>query len=109
MENKKIKFPSDILLLLLVIPIIIYASHNIDYAAEIEEKNIAKSCLEKNNLKIIDKYKEHHPGKGGGVDYMFHLENSEKDLEVSEKIFEKAITGNVITKELCETGIRTKN
>ena len=104
MENKKIKFPSDILLLLLVIPIIIYASHNIDYAAEIEEKNIAKSCLEKNNLKIIDKYKEHHPGKGGGVDYMFHLEN-----RVSQKIFEKAITGNVITKELCETGIRTKN
>ena len=72
----------------------------------IVENNYAKDCLKKANLKIVDKYKEHHPGKGGGVDYMFHLENSEKDLEVSEKIFEKAITENVLTRELCETGIK---
>ena len=38
--------------------------------------------------------------------HYFNLENSEKDLEVSKKIFEKAITGNVITRELCETGIK---
>ena len=37
---------------------------------------------------------------------MFYLENGETDLEVSEKIFEKAITGNVITRAVCETGIK---
>ena len=40
----------------------------------------------------------------GELDYLKEID--ETDLEVSEKIFEKAITGNVITRELCETGIK---
>lgn len=107
MENKKFTFGWNLLLLLMAILLIIYAIHNYNYAKEIKENNYAKDCLEKVNLKIVDKYKEYHAR--GSRDYYLNLENTENALEVSEKIFEKAITGNVITKELCETGIRTKN
>ena len=108
MENKKFTFGWNLLLLLMAILLIIYAIHNYNYAKEIKENNYAKDCLEKVNLKIVDKYKEYHP-LGNRIDYYLNLENTENALEISEKIFEKAITGNVITKELCETGIRTKN
>ena len=29
-----------------------------------------------------------------------------KNLEITEKIFKKARTGNIITREICETGIK---
>lgn len=106
MENKKFTFGWNLLLLLMAVLLMIYAIHNYNYATEIKENNFVKDCLEKINFKIVDKYKEVHRN---GTYYYLNLENTVIALDVSEKIFEKAITGNIITREICETGIKTKN
>ena len=106
MENKNFTFGWNLLLLLMPVLLIIYAIHNYNYATEIKENNFVKDCLEKINFKIVDKYKEVHRN---GTYYYLNVENTVIALDVSEKIFEKAITGNIITREICETGIKTKN
>ena len=106
MENKKFTFGWNLLLLLMAVLLIIYAIHNYNYATEIKENNFAKDCLEKINFKIVDKYKGVYRN---GTYYYLNLENTVNALDVSEKIFEKAITGNIITREICETGIKTKD
>ena len=106
MENKKFTFGWNLLLLLMAVLLMIDAIHNYNYATEIKENNFEKDCLEKINFKIVDKYKEVHRN---GTYYYLNLENTVIALDVSEKIFEKAITGNIITREICETGIKTKN
>ena len=106
MEYKKFTFGWNLLLLLMAILLIIYAVHNYNYATEIKENNYAKDCLKKANLKIVDKYKEVYRRN---IYYYLNLENTVNALDVTEKIFEKAITGNIITREICETGIKTKN
>ena len=108
MENKKFTFGWNLLLLLMAILLIIYAIHNYNYAKEIKENNYAKDCLEKVNLKIVDKYKEYHP-LGNRIDYYLNLENTENALEISEKIYLQTKIDSIITEKMCLVGVKSKN
>ena len=107
MENKKFTFGWNFLLLLMAILSIIYAIHNYNYVKEIKENNYAKDCLEKVNLKIVDKYQYYHAR--GSRDYYLNLENTENALEVSEKIFLQTKIDSIITKKMCLVGVKSKN
>ena len=107
MENKKFTFGWNLLLLLMAILLIIYAIHNYNYAKEIKENNYAKDCLEKINLKIVDKYKEH--ARGMRTYYYLNLENTEDALEISEKIYLQTKVDSIITEKICLVGVKSKN
>lgn len=102
MENKNSTFGWNLLLLLMIVLVIIFPTK------EIKENNFAKDCLEKINIKIVDKYKEYH-ASGKRTYYYLNLENTENALEISEKIYLQTKVDSIITEKICLAFVKSKN